>query len=348
LPPRDAAFRETPMISVRHLTKHYRVHEKDPGLLGSLRSLIHRKHHDVVAVEDVSFELADGEMVGFLGPNGAGKTTTLKMLSGLLYPTSGEVRVNGFVPQRRERKFLSSVTLVMGQKQQLQWDLSPGDSLLVNKAIYGISDADYRQRLGELTELLDIGSVLRKPVRKLSLGERMKCEIAAALLHRPSVLFLDEPTIGLDVNMQQSVRRFIADYNRLHGATVLLTSHYMSDVTALAKRVLVIDGGKLMFDGDLQALVERAAPWKLLKLQSPQAVDRSQIERFGTVELCEGRRAVIRVPRKAVTETATAILARLPMEDIAIEDIPIEEVIAEVFRLERRARACEAEAATPQ
>jgi ABC-2 type transport system ATP-binding protein len=339
-------FRETPMISVRHLTKHYRVHEKDPGLLGSLRSLIHRKYHDVVAVKDVSFELADGEMVGFLGPNGAGKTTTLKMLSGLLYPTSGEVRVNGFVPQRRERKFLSSVTLVMGQKQQLQWDLSPGDSLLVNKAIYGISDADYRQRLGELTELLDIGSVLRKPVRKLSLGERMKCEIAAALLHRPSVLFLDEPTIGLDVNMQQSVRRFIADYNRLHGATVLLTSHYMSDVTALAKRVLVIDGGKLMFDGDLQALVERAAPWKLLKLQSPQAVDRSQIERFGTVELCEGRRAVIRVPRKAVTETASAILAHLPMEDIAIEDIPIEEVIAEVFRLERRTRAREAEAVT--
>ncbi|HWA46166.1 MAG TPA: ATP-binding cassette domain-containing protein [Hypericibacter adhaerens] len=336
------------MISVRHLTKHYRVHEKDPGLLGSLRSLLHRRHHDVVAVSDVSFDLADGEMVGFLGPNGAGKTTTLKMLSGLLYPTSGEVTVNGFVPQRRERAFLSTVTLVMGQKQQLQWDLSPADSLLVSKAIYGISDADYRQRLGELTELLEIGKVLRKPVRKLSLGERMKCEIAAALLHRPSVLFLDEPTIGLDVSMQQNVRRFFADYNRRHGATVLLTSHYMSDVTALAKRVLVIDGGELIFDGDLQGLVERAAPWKLLKLQCSEPLDRGRIERFGTVELCDGLRASLRVPRKAVTETASAILAHLPVEDIAIEDIPIEEVIAEVFRAERRVKVQAAEGATPR
>jgi ABC-2 type transport system ATP-binding protein len=326
------------MISVRHLTKHYRVHEKEPGLLGSLRSLMHRHYHDVAAVEDISFEVAAGEMVGFLGPNGAGKTTTLKMLSGLLYPTAGEVSVNGFVPQRRERSFLCSITLVMGQKQQLQWDLSPADSMLVNKAIYDISDADYRRRLGELTDLLELESVLRKPARKLSLGERMKCELAIALLHGPRILFLDEPTIGLDVNMQQSVRRFIADYNQRHGATVLLTSHYMSDVTALAKRILVIDGGCLVFDGDLQSLAEKSAPWKLLKIQSTQILSRSEMERFGTVELCEGRRAVIRVSRKAVTETAAAILASLPVEDVAIEDIPIEEVIAATFNRDRETR----------
>ena len=326
------------MISVRDLTKHYQVHEKDPGFLGSVRSLLHRKHRTVVAVDRVSFEIARGEMVGFLGPNGAGKTTTLKMLSGLLHPTSGEVRVAGFVPHRRQRDFLCIVTLVMGQKQQLAWDLPAGDSFLVNKAIYDVSDADYRQRLGELTELLELAEVLRKPVRKLSLGERMKCEIAAALMHRPEVLFLDEPTIGLDVNMQQSVRGFIAEYNRLHGATVLLTSHYMSDVTALAKRVLVIDGGRLMFDGDLRGLVEEAAPWKLLKLQLVTDIGRASLERFGTIELCDGRKAVLRVARRSVTEIAGAILDQLPVEDIAIEDIPIEEVIGEVFRPGRSRR----------
>ncbi len=320
------------MISVRDLSKHYRVHEKEPGLLGSLRSLVNRRHRTVVAVDRVSFEICAGEMVGFLGPNGAGKTTTLKMLSGLLYPTSGEVRVGGFLPQRRERGFLCSITLVMGQKQQLQWDLSPADSFLVNKAVYDISDADYRHRLGELSELLELADVLRKPVRKLSLGERMKCEIAAALLHGPKVLFLDEPTIGLDVNMQQSVRRFVSDYNRQHGATVLLTSHYMSDVTALARRILVIDGGHLIFDGDLRELVERTAPWRVLKLQLQAPADRVALERFGTIESCTGSQAVIRVDRGAVTQTAAAILASLPVEDIAIEDMPVEEVIAEVFR----------------
>ena len=330
--PPESSRGALPMITIRDLTKHYRVHEKEPGLLGSLRSLVARKHRTVVAVDRVSFEIAAGEMVGFLGPNGAGKTTTLKMLSGLLYPTSGEVRVAGFVPQRRERAFLSTVTLVMGQKQQLQWDLPPADSFLVNKAIYDISDADYRRRLGELTEMLELRDVVNKPSRKLSLGERMKCEIAVALLHGPKVLFLDEPTIGLDVNMQQSVRRFVVEYNRQHGATVLLTSHYMSDVTALAKRILVIDGGRLIFDGDLRELVERTAPWRVLKLQFHETADRAALARFGTVESCEGLQAVIRVDRKAVTETAAAILAALPVEDIAIEDMPVEEVIAEVFR----------------
>jgi ABC-2 type transport system ATP-binding protein len=335
------------VISVRDLSKHYRVHEKEPGFLGSLRSLLARKHHTVVAVDRVSFDIDAGEMVGFLGPNGAGKTTTLKMLSGLLYPTSGEVRVGGFLPQRRDRAFLCAITLVMGQKQPLQWDLSPADSFLVNKAVYDISDTDYRQRLGELTELLELADVLRKPMRKLSLGERMKCEIAAALLHGPKVLFLDEPTIGLDVNMQQGVRRFVSEYNRQHGATVLLTSHYMSDVTALAKRILVIDGGRLIFDGDLRELVERAAPWRVLKLRLREAADRAALAHFGTVESCEGLQAVIRVDRRAVTETAAAILAALPVEDIAIEDIPIEEVIAEVFRPGRGLRPVSAVEAAP-
>jgi ABC-2 type transport system ATP-binding protein len=339
--PPDPSRGALPMITVRDLTKHYRVHEKEPGFLGSLRSLVARKHRTEVAVDRIAFDIAAGEMVGFLGPNGAGKTTTLKMLSGLLYPTSGDVRVAGFMPQRRERAFLCTITLVMGQKQQLQWDLSPADSFLVNKAVYDISDADYRRRLGELTELLELADVLRKPMRKLSLGERMKCEIAATLLHGPKVLFLDEPTIGLDVNMQQTVRRFIAEYNRRNGATVLLTSHYMSDVTALAKRILVIDGGRLVFDGDLRELVEKAAPWRMLKLRLRETADRAALARFGTVESCEGVQAVIRVDRKAVTETAAAILAALPVEDIAIEDVPIEEVIAEVFRPGRGLRPAE-------
>jgi ABC-2 type transport system ATP-binding protein len=325
------------MITVRNLSKHYKVHEKDPGLLGSLRSLVDRKHRTVVAADRVSFEIAAGEMVGFLGPNGAGKTTTLKMLSGLLHPTSGEAHVAGHLPQRRERDFLCAITLVMGQKQQLQWDLSPADSFLVHKAIYDIPEPDYRRRVGELTELLELAEVLRKPVRKLSLGERMKCELAAALLHGPRVLFLDEPTIGLDVNMQQAVRRFIAEYNQLHGATVLLTSHYMSDVTALARRILVIDAGRLIFDGDLRDLVERTAPWRRLKLQFREAVAPEALAPFGAIDSAGEAQAVLRVERKAVAGVAAAILANLPVEDIAIEDMPVEEVIAEVFRPRRRA-----------
>src|SRR5215471_4373138 len=221
------------MIHVRHLTKHYDVHEKQPGFLGSLRALFHREYRAVKAVENVSFEIGPGEIVGFLGPNGAGKTTTLKMLSGLLHPTSGEVAVAGFTPKRRQREFLTTITLVMGQKQQLIWDLPAADSFLVNQAIYEIPDDVYRQRIGELTEMLGLTGLLNKQVRKLSLGERMKCELAAALLHEPKVLFLDEPTIGLDVAMQVAIRDFVRLYNQRHDATVLLTSHYMDDVVAL-------------------------------------------------------------------------------------------------------------------
>ena len=237
-------------ISVKSLSKFYEVHQKEPGFVGSLRAFFTRKYETVRAVEDVSFEIGEGEIVGFLGPNGAGKTTALKVLSGLLFPTSGEVSVCGFRSFDRKPEFLRQITLVMGQKNQLIWDLPASETFLVNRAVYEISQSDYVDCMKELTDLLDLGPILNKQVRKLSLGERMKCEIAAALLHRPKVLFLDEPTIGLDVTMQARVREFLIEYNRRHGATILLTSHYMADVVALCRRVLVIDHGRLVYDGE--------------------------------------------------------------------------------------------------
>src|ERR1700722_8962398 len=237
------------MISVRHLAKHYLVHRRPPGVVAAMRSLFRRDKERVVAVDDLSFEIAAGERVGFLGPNGAGKTTTLKMLAGLLHPTAGEVTVAGFVPQRREAAFLRSITLVMGQKQQLIWDLPPAETFVLNGALYGVPEQQLARTLAELTALLDIGDVSRKPTRQLSLGERMKCELCAALLHRPQVLFLDEHTIGVDVSMQLAVRGFIRRYNEESGATVLLTSHYMDDVASLCRRVVVIDEGRLRYDG---------------------------------------------------------------------------------------------------
>ena len=247
-------------IIVEDLHKYYDVHQKEPGLAGSLRSFFKRQYRQVKAVDGISFQIETGEMVGFLGPNGAGKTTTLKVLSGLLYPSGGRAEVLGFIPHERRAEYLTQFTLVMGQKNQLMWDLPAIETFVVNKAIYEIPDADYRKTFGELDELLELDPLLKKQVRKLSLGERMKCELAAALLHQPLVLFLDEPTIGLDVTMQVAIRNFIAEYNRRHGATVILTSHYMADVTALTRRIIVIDHGKLLYDGDLRALVEQVAP----------------------------------------------------------------------------------------
>ena len=247
-----------PAIRIQGLRKSYFVHERSGGLLASLRSFVKRSSKEVKAVDEISFTVEPGEVVGFLGPNGAGKTTTLKMLSGLLYPTGGELDVLGHVPWRREKAYLRQITLVMGNRNQLQWDIPALDSFELNRAIYRISHDEFRQTLSELTDLLDLGSLVQKPVRQLSLGERMKCEVAASLLHRPRMLFLDEPTIGLDVTMQRRIRAFIAEYNRRHGATVLLTSHYMLDVEALCKRVIVIHHGQLLFDGNLAALVQRA------------------------------------------------------------------------------------------
>ncbi|GAA5532730.1 ATP-binding cassette domain-containing protein [Deinococcus aluminii] len=318
-------------VRVRDLRKQYVVHEKEPGFLGSLKGFVNRKTRAVEAVRGVSFDLAPGEVVGFLGPNGAGKTTTLKMLSGLLHPSGGEVRVAGFEPRRREAAFLKSITLVMGQKQQLLWDLPALDSFLVNQAIYEIPDMQYRETMREFTDVLDLGGILKKQVRKLSLGERMKCELAAALLHRPRVLFLDEPTIGLDVNMQESVRAFIRDYNERYGATVILTSHYMADVTALARRILVIDQGQLVFDGDLARLAGQARGGKTIRLQLRQPVTAAQLAHYGSDIRVDGLSAELTVPRAEVSARAARLLADLDVADLTVEDPPIEAVMAELF-----------------
>ncbi|WP_027481414.1 ABC transporter ATP-binding protein [Deinococcus pimensis] len=327
--PHDAALR------VRGLTKHYVVHEKEPGLLGSLKSFVNRRSRTVEAVRGVNLDLARGEMVGFLGPNGAGKTTTLKMLSGLLHPTSGEVDVLGFEPRRRHADFLRSITLVMGQKQQLLWDLPALDSFLVNQAIYEIDDADFKRTMREYDEVLDLSGILRKQVRKLSLGERMKCELAAALLHRPRVLFLDEPTIGLDVNMQVRIREFVREYNRREDATVILTSHYMADVTALCERIVVIDAGRVVFDGDLGALVERSSPYKTVKLQLASPASTERLARHGEVVSHDGLGVELNMPRAEVGERAARLLTDLDVADLTVEDPPIETVIGRLFGAER-------------
>jgi ABC-2 type transport system ATP-binding protein len=327
------------LISLQNLSKYYPVHHKEPGLLGSFKALVQRKYIDVKAVDDLSFQIGAGEIVGFLGPNGAGKTTTLKVLAGLLYPTAGRVSVLGFTPSERRADFLRSITLVMGQKQQLNWDLPALETFLVNAAIYEIPAGQFRQTLGELTELLDLAPLLKKQVRKLSLGERMKCELAAALLHRPRVLFLDEPTIGLDVTMQTNIRQFISEYNLRHGATMILTSHYMADVTALCRRVIVIDHGRLLYDGDLQALAARIAPHKLIRVQLARPVDGQALAAYGEIVKARGQRVDFLVPRDATAQAAARMLAELPVADVTIEEPPIEQVITRVFEEAARARA---------
>jgi ABC-2 type transport system ATP-binding protein len=323
---RDAA------VHVHELAKVYKVAEREAGMAAALRSLVRRKSEDVRAVDGISFDLAPGEVVGFLGPNGAGKTTTLKMLSGLLHPTAGTLSVLGFTPARRERDFLRQITLVMGQRNQLVWDIPALDSFELNRAVYRIPAADYQRTLHEMTELLDLGPLLKKPVRNLSLGERMKCEIAAALLHRPQVVFLDEPTIGLDVTMQRRIRTFFADYNQRFGATVLLTSHYMNDVEALCRRVIVIHEGKLLFDGDLAALLQRFSSHKTIVVQLETCPDK--LEGYGEVVSCEDGLVTLRVPKAETSRTTARLLADLPVIDLTVEDPPIEEVIERVFAQE--------------
>ena len=325
------------MIEVSQLRKWYRVHRREPGLRAALRSLLRRRYEIVRAVEDISFGIGAGERVGFLGPNGAGKTTTLKVLSGLLHPTEGKVTVAGYVPQRRERGFLEQITLVMGQKQQLLWDLPPSETFLLNRAIYDIPQKQYQQTMAELTQLLDLGPLLGKPTRQLSLGERMKCELAVALLHRPRVLFLDEPTIGLDVAMQSTVRSFIRAYNERFGATVLLTSHYMEDVAALCPRVMVIDKGRLIYDGALTELVRRVRPDKRVHLRLSRPVQRSEIEAVGrVVDHCDGE-AVVQVSQESLQAAVARALSSLPLTDLTVEDPPLEEVMRDLFAQGRAA-----------
>ncbi len=316
------------MIEVRALTKTYRVPIKEPGFAGSVRSLFARKVRDVEAVKDLSFTIQQGERVGFLGPNGAGKTTTLKMLAGLLHPTSGEVRVLGARPQARDAAFLTRITLVMGQKQQLLWDLPPRETFELNRAMFGIPRAQFKDTLDELVTMLRIEPLLEKPVRNLSLGERMKCELAAALLHRPDVLFLDEPTIGLDVEMQVQVRAFIASINQRFGATVLLTSHYMQDIAALTPRLLVIDEGRLRYDGALTDLARRIAPERRVIVRS---VDPALLP-LGFIE--EGGRMIASVPAEEVNALLTRALAAVPLAELGVEETPLEEVMGRYFRKE--------------
>lgn len=320
-----------PAVQVRNLSKSYVVSQRETGM-AAIKSLVQRQRQVVPAVRDISLDLAAGEMVGFLGPNGAGKTTTLKMLAGLLHPTAGEVMVLGHVPYRREKEFLRQITLVMGQRNQLIWDIPAGDSFELNRAIYHIPAEDYRSMLKELTELLELGVLLRKPVRNLSLGERMKCEIAAALLHRPRVVFLDEPTIGLDVTMQRRIRSFIAEYNRRYGATVLLTSHYMADVKALCQRVIVIHHGRLLFDGDLADLRQQFTSYKTIVVQLADC--QVDLNAYGTVISCSDGYFTLRVPKAATAKVTSQLLADLPVIDLLVEDPPIEEVIERVFTRE--------------
>jgi ABC-2 type transport system ATP-binding protein len=321
------------VVHVEQLTKTFIVPEREAGLKASVRALVKRRHREVHAVEAISFEIGSGEVVGFLGPNGAGKTTTLKMLSGLLYPTSGVATVLDHVPSKRGRDYLRQITLVMGNRNQLQWDLPALDSFELNRAIYRIPRPDFTSLRDELIELLDVEDLVRKPVRNLSLGERMKVEVVGSLLHRPRVLFLDEPTIGLDVTMQKRIRSFIAEYNRRYDATVLLTSHYMADVEALCKRVIVIHHGRILFDGALSALGERFAAYKTIAVDLEDGMH--DLGAYGDVLQQDGSRVTLRVPRAATAQITARLLAEQDVADLTVEDPPIEDVIELVFAQER-------------
>ena len=326
---------ENAIIALEGLTKHYQVGERAGGLLAAAGSIFRRRMRTVRAVEGVSFAIAPGEVVGFLGPNGAGKTTTLKMLAGLLHPTTGTARVLGYVPWRRDRDYLRRMTLVIGNRNQLYWDLPAMDTLLVNQAIYRLPEDQFRATVRELTDLLDLAPLLTKQVRQLSLGERMKCEIAAALVHRPTVLFLDEPTLGLDVTMQTRIRQFIRDYNERTGATVLLTSHYMADVEALCRRVVVIHEGQLLYDGDLRGLAERLAPFKILGIALEAGAAEPDWARYGErIPAPNGGdgRVHLRVPKQEAARITGRLLSEYAVADLTVEDPPIEAVIDQIFQ----------------
>jgi ABC-2 type transport system ATP-binding protein len=316
-----------PLIEVQDLSKTYIVAEKQAGFVGTLRHFVRRRTREVQAVRNVSFTIQSGECIGFLGGNGAGKTTTLKMLAGLLAPTSGTCSVAGFVPFERRKDYLRRVTLVMGNKQQLLWDLPPTETFRLNAAIYGISDADAATRIKDLCGILELEDKLRTPVRKLSLGERMKAELVASLIHRPRLLFLDEPTLGLDVNAQAAVRAFLRQYNKTTEATIILTSHYMQDITALCERVIVMHDGSLVHDGTLKRLKERFGAQREIRLTLDRPVARTDLERYGHVISLEGLDARIAVPEAGVLKLLPSLLANLPITDLTVQDSPIEEAV---------------------
>jgi ABC-2 type transport system ATP-binding protein len=329
------------VVRVRALYKRFDVHERQPGVAAAFRSIFRRKTKAVMAVDGIDLDIAPGERVGFLGPNGAGKTTTLKILSGLLHPTSGEVRVDGHEPRRREDVFLKKIMLVLGQKQQLLWDLPPTETFELNRAVYDVPRGEFDATLRELTSLLELGDLVNQPARTLSLGERMKCELVAALIHRPKVLFLDEPTIGLDVSMQAAVRDFVKRYNERNGATLILTSHYMEDVVQLCPRVVVIDKGKLVYDGPLEKLVERMRPDKRVVLRFSRPVDVADLALLGNVVRHDAGQSVLQVRKDAVNSVVGRALAQLPVSDLTVESPPLEEVMSELFAGNRARRGAE-------
>jgi ABC-2 type transport system ATP-binding protein len=321
-----------PIIEARGLTKTYRVFQKKPGLRGALRNLFRREYKEVRAVDGVDFTIEPGEMVAFLGPNGAGKTTTLKMLSGLIYPTAGEARVLGYVPWERHDTFRRSFALVMGQKNQLWWDLPASDSFQLHREIYSLPREQYTETVEELTTLFDVRDLIRQPVRELSLGERMKMELIAALLHQPKLLLLDEPTIGLDVVAQVTIQKCLREYNQQRGVTMLLTSHYMRDVEALCRRVLVITHGQVVYDGALKGITEQFGRHKLVKLQFEGDQAPADLERYGEVARREGPSVELEVDRGRISEVLATILDQYTVLDMSVQDPPLDQVIARVFQ----------------
>ncbi|HSG41630.1 MAG TPA: ATP-binding cassette domain-containing protein [Anaerolineales bacterium] len=319
-------------IKVENLSKTYQVPEREGGFGAAVKSFFKRKYKDVEAVKEVDFNIEQGEVVGFLGPNGAGKTTTLKMLSGLLHPTGGTASVLGFTPWELKTDYLRSMTLVMGQRNRLSWDIPAADSFLLGQAIYRIPDDEYKATFKELDELLELEPLMKKPVRNLSLGERMKCEIAAGLLHRPKVLFLDEPTIGLDISGQVKIREFLNEYNKRTGATIILTSHYMADVTALCNRIIIIHHGQLKYDGGINNLSRRIAPFKLIGVMLEES-NGQNLSQYGEPVQNEedAEKLYIQVKAEDVTKVTSQMLSDLPIHDITITDPPIEDVIERAF-----------------
>jgi ABC-2 type transport system ATP-binding protein len=317
-------------IRLRGLGKTYRIHERKSGVGAAMKSLFKRDWKDIPAVQDLSFELHRGEVVGFLGPNGAGKTTTIKMLSGLLYPSSGDVQVLGCTPWQRKRDFLKQITLIMGRRNQLVWDVPAVDTFEFFRVIYDVPEVEYRRILNELIELLELGPLMNKPVRNLSLGERMKCELTAALLHRPEVLFLDEPTIGLDVLAQHRFRQYISEYNRRYNATVLLTSHYMGDVEALCQRVIFIDQGRLLFDGSLDALVERFLPYKTVQVRIKPGSE-MDFRSYGEVIASERGMVTLRVTKESAPRTVARLLNEVTVLDLDVSNPPVTEVVKYIY-----------------
>ncbi len=320
------------VVIVEKLKKNFRVREKDAGLLASFKSLVSSSYKNINALKSISFSLNKGEMVGFIGPNGAGKTTTLKILSGILYPTSGFVQVMGFTPWERKYDYLNQLGLIMGQKNQLWWDLPAIDSLELNRAIYNLSDKKYKKNLQELTEILDVADILRRPVRHLSLGQRMRLELVAGLLHSPQVVFLDEPTVGLDVVAQAKIREFIKEYNKNHEATVILTSHNMNDLLGIVDRVIIIDKGSIFFDGKLESLVKKYALNKIITATLINPVRREDLEKIGSVVEYEFPKVVLAVKRTVATLAASELLQNYPVSDLNIEEVPVEQIIVQIFQ----------------